>query len=134
MNNKNIIVLIICVVIFSALAFYGGMKFSSTKTPSAAANMVRFGEGSRNRSISQEFTRGEIVSVDKDNIVVKLDDGSSKIILISDSTQVSKTEKAEKSVLKTGDNIAVMGKSNSDGSQTANSIQINPVQFQIRRP
>lgn len=69
---------------------------------------------------------GEIISQDSKSITVKLQDGSSKIVLLSDSATVSKTESGSKSDLKDGTTVAVFGTTNSDGSVTAQNIQLNP--------
>jgi len=72
-------------------------------------------------------TIGEIVSVDNNSIVVKLADGSSKIVNVADSTTFSKTDTASKTDVKAGDRIAVFGTAASDGSITAQNIQLNPM-------
>jgi hypothetical protein len=70
---------------------------------------------------------GEIVSMDANSVTIKLQDGSSKIINLSSSTTYSKTDTASKTDLKTGDRIAAFGTPNSDGSITAQNIQVNPM-------
>jgi hypothetical protein len=54
-------------------------------------------------------------------------DGSSKIVNISPSTTYSKTDTGSKSDLKTGIRVAAIGSPNSDGSVTAQNVQINPM-------
>lgn len=58
--------------------------------------------------------------------------GSSKIVVLSDKTLINKAEQATKSDLKTGEKVAVFGSSNSNGSVTAQSIQLNPM-FRLGR-
>lgn len=70
-------------------------------------------------------TEGEIISIDEKSVTVKLSDGSSKIILLSTSTEFSNFEEAKKEDLKSGIKISVFGKSNTDGSLTADRIQLN---------
>jgi len=70
---------------------------------------------------------GEILSVDDQSIIVKLSDGSSKIIILTDSTSINKTAEQPKDNLKVGEKVAVFGSQNSDGSVAAQNIQINPV-------
>ena len=62
---------------------------------------------------------GSIIAADESSITVKTTDGSSKIILVSDSTSISKTEDAAQSDLITGEDVMVTGTSNDDGSVTA---------------
>lgn len=70
---------------------------------------------------------GEIISSDSKSITVKLQDGSSKIVLLTDKTTVSKSAEANVADLKTGEKVAAFGQENSDGSVTAQSIQLNPI-------
>lgn len=68
----------------------------------------------------------DLASDDK-SITVKLQDGSSKIILITDKTVINKAAEATKDDLKGGEKVAVFGEINSDGSVTAQNIQLNPI-------
>lgn len=55
-----------------------------------------------------------------------MQDGSSKIVLFSDKTEINKAAEATKEDLKVGEKVAVFGTENSDGSVTAQNIQLNP--------
>ena len=70
---------------------------------------------------------GEISAQDEKTITVKLQDGSSKIILLSDKTSINKASVGLISDLTVGEKVAVFGTSNADGSVTAQNIQLNPV-------
>jgi len=70
---------------------------------------------------------GEIISSDDKSITVKLTDGGSKIVILSDNTEINQAANATKDDLKAGEKVAVFGQENSDGSVTAQSIQLNPV-------
>jgi hypothetical protein len=59
-------------------------------------------------------------------MTVKIADGSSKIVLLGASVTVSKTSDGSKDDLKTGAKVGVFGTDNSDGSVTAQNIQLNP--------
>ena len=62
-----------------------------------------------------------------DSVTVKLMDGTSKIVLFSDKTEINKAQQAQTADLKVGEKVMVMGQENSDGSVTAQNIQLNPV-------
>ena len=71
-------------------------------------------------------TMGNVLSQDANSITIQLQDGSSKIINISGSTTFSKTDSASKSDIQNDMRIAAFGTNNSDGSVTAQNIQVNP--------
>ena len=79
-----------------------------------------FGEGG-----SRPLT-GEVISQGDDSLTIKLSDGSTKIVFVSDSTQITKSVDGAFSDLATGEQIFVGGTENPDGSYTANTIQLGP--------
>lgn len=70
---------------------------------------------------------GEILSADDKSVTVKLVDGSSKIVLLTDKTVINKAQVATKTDLKTGEKVSVFGQTNTDGSVSAQNIQLNPL-------
>lgn len=48
------------------------------------------------------------------------------MVLLSDSVTISKTDTGLKEDVKTGISVAVFGTTNSDGTVTAQNIQLNP--------
>lgn len=127
--NKNIIITVVAVVIIGAGAFFGGMKYKQSKEPAflrqGGFQGIRTGGNRSADNVGFRPVNGEIIASDDKSITVKLSDGSSKIVLFSDSTRINKAEGASKSDLKTGEEVAVFGTQNSDGSVTAQSIQLN---------
>ena len=76
--------------------------------------------------------RGSIVSIDKNSLTVQLTDGSSKIVILGASAKIEQTQAASTSDLKAGEQVLDLGSTNSDGSVTAQNVQINP-QFGMGR-
>lgn len=83
------------------------------------------------------FVTGTIVSNSNNEITIQLPEATttdtttgSKIVILEDSTQITKTVSGSSTDLTTGSNVVVSGTSNSDGSITASSIQIRPTSMQ----
>lgn len=138
--DKNKLIIAVLVIIATGLGFFGGVKYQqgkSSPTQQFAGNFNRNGINGNGQRISRNgngmgATVGEIVNADSSSITVKMQDGSSKIVLFNDKTQINKAAQGSVSDLTTGTQVAVFGSSNSDGSVTAQNIQLNP-QFGIRR-
>jgi len=125
--NKNIIMVVVAIT-FGGAGFFGGMKYQESKRP---ANFRQFNgnvQGLRTGGSQQVFrpVNGEIIGSDEQSITVKLQDGSSKIVLLAESTEFLKSQSGSKEDLKVGDKVMVVGSDNTDGSVTAQNIQINP--------
>lgn len=138
MKNKMWIIVALLLVIIGGGSFFAGMKYQQNKSPRAfGQGFDRQGTGRQNGQFTGGArggirpVNGEIISQDDKSITVKLADGSSRIILLSDKTTIkttiNKAAEATKSDLKTGEKVAVFGQENADGSVTAQSVQINPV-------
>lgn len=69
---------------------------------------------------------GEVTSKDDKSITVKMSDGSSKNVILSDTTSYRISNEAKIEELGVGKTVSVFGTTNSDGSTTATSIELNP--------
>ncbi len=120
--KQNVLVFALITVIIGGGSFYGGMKYQQSKTPVRST-------GARGRTQGGfRPVNGEIIASDAKSITVKLTDGSSKIIFISNKTVINKAGTATQSELIVGAKVAVFGTDNSDGSVTAQNIQLNPIE------
>lgn len=139
---KNNIKIIAVAILFSAAGFFGGVKYQESKPAKFSAQLgsgqiVRNGQRGQTGSGSNIMrgglrpVNGEIISADEKSITVKLQDGSSKIIILSGKTQISTAQTVDRSSLKTGETVSVFGTENNDGSVTAQNIQLNPRQMII---
>ena len=130
MKNKNVLIVILAVVIGGG-AFFAGMKYQQNRI---GQTFGRFGnqQGDHMGQFQQGVqgfrpVNGEIISADDKSITVKLADGSSKIVLLTDTAVINKSEPASKTDLTVGEKVAAFGTENSDGSVTGQNIQLNPV-------
>jgi hypothetical protein len=132
--KNNYVITVILVLVFAGAGFYGGMKYQQSQKTSfngqSGSGQFTTRQGIRNGGANKGGFRpvaGEIISADDKSITVKLQDDSSKIVLINDKTQINKAETANKSELKAGEKVSVFGSENTDGSVTAQNVQLNPI-------
>ena len=132
MNKNKKIGLIILVVVVLAGVFYGGVVYDKSKIPArgqafgVGVNFGGIGGTMSTRAGNGGFTTGEIISKDDKSITVKLMDGGSKIIFLDTNTKISKQTSGTVDDLATGTQVSIMGTSNADGSENAESVQIRP--------
>lgn len=147
---KNLLLAVIATaVIVGGGAFYGGMQYGKKN----AAPLWGNGQSSRNLSLEErqqrvqqfggglgvmgsngvragnrggDIVNGEVLTKDATSITVKLRDGGSKIVLFSDSTEIGKFARGTIEDVSAGETVTVSGKANTDGSVTAQSVQIRP--------
>ncbi len=128
--------IIVAAVIICVGAFFGGMQYGQSKTslsknfnPNFLNNQQlpqgNLGINSRGNGVG--FLNGEVIAKDEQSLTVKTADGSSKIVFFSDSTQISKTIEGAIDDLEIGKQITINGKENSDGSYTAQTIQLREI-------
>ncbi len=137
MKKNAIIITIIVAVVALGAGFFGGMQYQKSQPRfggngtfiSRQGGFGGAGSGSRFGGAGTGGARpviGQIISSDATGITVKMTDGSTKIVIVSSSTSINKFAPGTKNDLKTGETVAVVGTQNSDGSVTAQNIQLNP--------
>lgn len=126
---KPIMVLLIAVGV-GALAFFGGIQYDKSQQTTTGRNFAagtgRTGAAGARRAGGGQPVTGDILNMDESSITVKLADGSSRIVLLSGKTVFNKMSSVDKSELKVGSKVGVFGTTNSDGSITAQNVQLNP--------
>ena len=136
--NKNSILFtaIVLIIIAAGVGFYAGMQYQGSRTrvnqnQLGSRNFGQFG-GANGRNDNVRAERGQVLNVGNNTLTIKLNNGSTEIVVLSASTNYTKSQKASFSDIKTGDTLNVFGTPNSDGSVTASDIQINPAAVLFR--
>lgn len=140
MQKNSYIAILVVGVLMGAVGFVGGKTYQEAQTPKMGQFMQqRNGEGQRggnNQEMGQRvqmrsggITAGEVVSLEDQTLTLKMADGSSKIVVLSDSTSYQKTDSATKTDLGTGSKVTVIGESNTDGSLTAKTVMLGENSF-----
>jgi len=142
--KKTVLLVLVVAVVVGGLAFYGGMKYGQGKVSQRFAQMGANGGSFRGTSgqgrtgtggMNVGFVSGTILSKDANSITVQLrnlgaagsNNGTgSKIVFLSTSTEIGKTVSGTLNDLSVGQSVTVTGSANSDGSVTAQSVQIRP--------
>ena len=146
--NKKIISLVVGGIVLAGISFYAGNQYANSKNQSALSQnttgaMRSGGVGQRGARVGGGSVNGQIIAKDASSITVELrsfgqNSGTtptsgtpvsqgSKIVFYTDKTSVIKTVDGKVNDLVVGDQISVSGTANTDGSVSAQSIQIRPV-------
>jgi len=151
--GKLIPIIIVVALVVGVGGFYGGMKYTESKSPQigfARADLQNLSPEERQQKMQElggagalgeragdfrgqvgavggRSLSGEIISQSEDSLTLKLADGSTKIVFISESTQITKSVEGSLTDLGEGEQIFVGGTENSDGSYTAKTIQLRPL-------
>jgi len=142
MNKKiNLSLALILIVVFSAISFFAGLKYSEFKTKNNTINntamMENFRANMGERSVnnvggagrmtvtnSGGQVMGEIIKLEENNFTLSLGEQGSKLVYFNDETIINKLELKEKSELEIGKTISVSGTETDNQSLVANMIQI----------
>lgn len=126
-------------LVIAIISFFSGMYYSGIgKTAEVTAGQAggrqggafagRGTQGGGMRGGAQGgFVNGEVAAMDETSMTIKMRDGSSKIVFYGkESVSVQKSVAGALSDIGTGTTVIITGKPNSDGSVTAESVQIRP--------
>lgn len=123
MKNQNVFTVFL-VVFGLIISFFGGIFYQKSQKPAgfdrfnSQSNRTRFTQGTRP-------VAGTIIKKNEESITIKLRDGSTKIVFLTEKTKIFKSTPALKEELEENKDIFVIGQQNQDGSIFAENIQIN---------
>ena len=133
MKQNQMLILVLVALLFGGVGFFGGMTYQKGQVSAMRGNGAAFagrtgapGQAAGARRMGGQVM-GEILSADSNSVTIKLADGSSKIALITSTTSIVNSVSATATDLKVGARVAVFGATNTDGSVTAQSVQLNPM-------
>jgi hypothetical protein len=130
--NKKYIWGVLVLLVVAGGSFYGGMIYAQSAATAARTAAFSGGQytgtrlGGGTRAAGGGLAAGQIIAKDATSITVKLQSGSTTIVLVGSGTTVMKTAVGTLDDLSVGTNVAVTGTTNSDGSVTATTIQVRP--------
>jgi hypothetical protein len=130
-NKNNFLMIAIIALIVGGVGFFGGMQYQKSRIGNFGKDQFQRTQNNQNgkqrgqgNGQKMQPVSGEITSQDDKSLTIKTQDGSSKIIILSETTKVNKTSEGVKSDLKTGEQVMVIGISNSDGTLTAQTVSV----------
>lgn len=131
-TNKKIVWGIVGILVLVGV-FYGGVSYGKSQT--SANPSVAYGGRTRGAGGFGGTTVGQIISKDTTSITVQLMNlgtagsttpAGSKIVFVDSNTKISKQVNGTLSDLAVGANVSVTGTPNTDGSMSAQTVQIRP--------
>ncbi|MEI6690564.1 MAG: hypothetical protein WCL07_02325 [bacterium] len=84
------------------------------------------GQNTNGGMMGRGAVTGEVTAKDDKSITVKMNDGSSRIVIVGTSTTYSESAEAKADKVIVGSKVAVFGTTTVDGTTTATSIELNP--------
>lgn len=146
--KKNQYMLVLAALLIGAVSFFAGTRYQLSNkgnnlSESAMGNGVA--QGQRGQQVIQQgnakmgqnnlqgggMVSGEIASKDGQSLTVKMSDGSTKIVIVADSTSYKKSTDAVAADLIVGENVTVIGTTNTDGSVTAKTVTVGDTAMPI---
>ena len=145
--KKEYWVTALVVILVGGISFYGGMRYEMMKgirlfTAGNGGGNAQFGQFRRGQNGQAGGTgaaagrqgggsaggmrpvMGSILDQDDKSLTIKMLDGSTKIVLLSDTTAINKSTAGSRTDLTNGQQVVVFGTTNSDGSVTALNVSL----------
>ncbi len=142
MKQTVIIAIIVAIIVGTGSLYAGIMIGKKQASPNANAGFARNVNGGNRqmngqfggmaRMQGEGFVSGKIIAKDDQSITIESQGGGSKILFFSTSTPITKSATGSPADLSIGTNVTANGKTNSDGSMSAEMIQMSAEMIQIR--
>lgn len=99
---------------------------ATTASGGFAGRSGTFTRGGASANGGNGFLSGTVAKKDSGSITVNMRDGTSRVVLLTPATTVSKSVTGTLQDVGVGSNVIVNGTTNSDGSVSATLIQVRP--------
>lgn len=127
-KNNLILTVIAATVIAGAVGFLGGVQYQKNQRGSFQGRIMGQGGTRYSQNRNDNFYRpisGKITNIEENTITIKTQDGGSKTIVYSNTTQINRTTTGKIADLKTGEQITIFGKTgNTNNTITAEIISV----------
>ncbi len=129
----KIILGLVIIAIIIGLSFYGGMLYKKQDRPTPPVNPAQLDTANPiatavepNRVAPQDMIVGKVTAMDNQSITLQLADGSTQTIFLSGTTRIGKVVTGTTDDITVGSSLAVNGTENSDGTVSAQMVQVRP--------
>ena len=129
MKKKNIIIAVCIAVVVGLAGFFVGVNVGHTSQTNPGGTLARGQNASRTGAFTRStgnLVAGKVLSSDANGITLQITGGGSKVVIVPSSTMVLKSVSGALTDVSVGSNVTIQGTQNTDGSITAQSIQIRP--------
>ncbi len=120
--------LVVALIALGGGYYWGKASAASNLQSAFAGGAGAFGSSTRRAAgagaTGGGLVTGQITAMDSSSITLQLANGNSEVVFFSSSTPVTEPTTVSPSTLKVGTNVMVGGTTNSDGSVTAQTIQV----------
>ncbi|MDE2173215.1 MAG: hypothetical protein KGJ31_01265 [Patescibacteria group bacterium] len=126
--KKHVVSTAIVALLVGVGVGYAGASALRPATPAqnTSGNFTGIRGGGGARGGAGGFLSGTVAARDSGSITLNTRDGNSHVVLINPATSVLKSVNGSESDILVGSTIIVSGTTNSDGSLSANLIQLRP--------
>jgi len=115
-------------LVLLGVSFYGGMIYGK-RVSSQFGNRIGGQLSGTRGGMRGNFggaVMGQVLSKDATSMTVKMQNGSTRLVLLGEKVQVTKGVVGSSADLVQGTEVSVFGSTNADGSVTAQTVQIRP--------
>lgn len=134
---------VVVIVAIAGIGFYAGTKGISNNPQQQLNDVNATGSNTENQMMKgagpgklspENMIQGQVTEINNQEITVELTDGTTKTILLSGTTRIGKVITGTLDDIVVGSSLAVNGAQNSDGSVSAQMVQIRQQAPQQKPP